>query len=592
MRGSAGDARAHSVSTAKVRGGHHRLLMAAWPGLALGAAYLFIVVWISPRYEVPQNDDWAYLQTLQIWAETGELRHLGWNDPTLVFQAMWGRVLASAFGLNYTSLRLSTLMLSWLGVLALFGILRHLGISRAMSLLGSGVMLFNPVYLTLSYSFNTDVPYVALATAATWLFLRALDRSSMRSFMVAGIVLACSYLVRQQALGIAVVATTYLLFGWRAGGANPKHWKRRIGAIAGTVGPTLVAATAYRGWAQSAALGPWTVQLSSLPTVLTDPSFEVVGDTLFQVAYEGSGILLDVGLLLFPLAVLGLGAGLGPFRENRLLRWCLPISLVLMAAFAIWLTFDLSALPLVGDSLRGQPEKFGLPHGWPYVGNYLTRGGSLPIWGAASYLPSHAWQCFTWVAPLLTAWFLTTLARAVGEARRDSAGTNAALVLAFGLAQFLPSLLLASVYDRYFLVALPAAIVVGCRWGAVGRKGIAAGILALLILAAGAAEWTRAYVDRSRANWEVAKELTTRGISPAEIEAGFEWAGAHLYLKAVRSLGVGPPYDLEAGYPWDPLVTRRYVVQEWRTEPLAATSVRRSYRGFLSRETRWVGVIK
>jgi hypothetical protein len=574
-----------------MRGGHH-LLMRTWPGIALGAAYLFIVVWVSPRYEVPQNDDWAYFQTLQIWAQTGELRHLGWNDPTLVFQAMWGRILASAFGLNYTSLRLSTLILSWVGVMSLFGILRHLGVGRAMSLVGSGVMLFNPVYLTLSYSFNTDVPYVALATAATWLFLRALDRDSMRGFVATGTLLACSYLVRQQALGIAVVAAIFLVFGWRAGGANREHWKRRIGAIAGTVGPTLAAAIAYRWWVQSAAIGPWTPQLTSLPLVLTEPSFEVVTDTLFQVVHEGSGILLNLGLLLFPLAVVGLGAGLAPFRGNRFLRRCLPISLGLTAAFAIWLTVDLSGLPLVGDYLRGQPEKFGPPRGWPYVGNYLTRGGSLPQLTATMYLPSHAWQCFTLVAPLLAAWFLTTFMRAIGEARRDAAGRNTALVIAFGLAQFLPSLLLATVYDRYFLVALPAAVVVGCRWGAVGQKGIAAGFLALLILAAGAAEWTRAYVERSRARWEVAEELMARGVLAAEINAGFEWAGEHLYLEAVRSLGVGPPYDLEAGYPWDPLVTNRYVVFEWRNEPLQATAVGRSYRGFMSRESRWIGVIK
>jgi hypothetical protein len=196
------------------------------------------------------------------------------------------------------------------------------------------------------------------------------------------------------------------------------------------------------------------------------------------------------------------------------------------------------------------------------------------------------------VAPLLAAWFLTTFMRAIGEARRDAAGRNTALVIAFGLAQFLPSLLLATVYDRYFLVALPAAVVVGCRWGAVGQKGIAAGFLALLILAAGAAEWTRAYVERSRARWEVAEELMARGVLAAEINAGFEWAGEHLYLEAVRSLGVGPPYDLEAGYPWDPLVTNRYVVFEWRNEPLQATSVGRSYRGFMSRESRWIGVIE
>jgi len=111
--------------------------------LTLG--YLLLLVLIPPAYEVPQNDDWAYFLTIQQWFETGRLQHLGWNDPTLLSQVLWGALFAKLFGLSYTSLRLSTLVLSWLGVLALYGILRRAGTSRVGALLGAGVLLFNPI---------------------------------------------------------------------------------------------------------------------------------------------------------------------------------------------------------------------------------------------------------------------------------------------------------------------------------------------------------------------------------------------------------------------------------------------------------------
>ena len=51
--------------------------------LPLSLAPPFHVVLVSPRYEVPQNDDWAYFLTVKEWFTTGALPHLGWNDPTL-----------------------------------------------------------------------------------------------------------------------------------------------------------------------------------------------------------------------------------------------------------------------------------------------------------------------------------------------------------------------------------------------------------------------------------------------------------------------------------------------------------------------------
>ena len=116
--------------------------------------------------------------------------------------------------------------------------------------------------------------------------------------------------------------------------------------------------------------------------------------------------------------------------------------------------------------------------------------------------------------------------------------------------------------------------------------------LSILLLACFSIEWTRAYVDRAQANWDIARSLVKGGTAPAEIAAGYEWGGANLYMKAV-SLGAHPPYDLEYSYPWDGLVTRTtYIVDE--VKPLRKRTFQdaktvRSYRCFMSSELCFVG---
>ena len=96
------------------------------------------------------------------------------------------------------------------------------------------MLLLNPIYLTLSYSFNTDVPFVALATAAMWAFLRAHDRETGAGFVAAGTLMACAFLVRQQGLVLVAAALGFLVVN-----AWPRGRKLRAGGL--LAAPTLLA---------------------------------------------------------------------------------------------------------------------------------------------------------------------------------------------------------------------------------------------------------------------------------------------------------------------------------------------------------------
>src|SRR5690606_9159961 len=144
--------------------------------LLLFGAMIACFIYISPFYEVPQNDDWAYFQSLQYWINTGELKHWGWNDPILLFQLWWGKLFASIFGLSYSTLRCSTLVLFVSGVMAMYFLQVELGIPRKWATLGALLLFFNPFSLTLAYSFNTDIPYLSLTLIGQLFFIKGVLR--------------------------------------------------------------------------------------------------------------------------------------------------------------------------------------------------------------------------------------------------------------------------------------------------------------------------------------------------------------------------------------------------------------------------------
>ncbi len=536
-----------------------------WPFLVITGVYILVFSLISPRYEVPQNDDWAYYLTVQQWFQTGKLSHLGWNDPTLLFQLIWGGLFSWLFGVSYTSLRLSTLVLSWLGVVSLYGILRRLTQGRAVSLLGAGVLLLNPVYLCLSYSYNTDIPYVGLATAATLSLLWAFYKNSTVGFLACGVLTACAFLVRQQGIILPLVGSAYLLFEqWHRYGAYPRR-SRTLIAILCLWLPVLLALGLHAHWLQSATDGTWSPRWSNLHPFFSAPSVGGFVDLLVQSLHATVGLLLSFGILLIPLFVALWPTGKAPLRRRRVLQWVLYGSILLFAILS---------------AVLAQQQEIGM-RGWPYGGNYLGRFGPLePIEGGSRWLPLGVTFVATLIAPVCSALVVVACLRVFLEWNGDPVKRKQVLVLALGMAQLLPVFALKTAYDRYFLVALPAVVAAVICWSPVRRGGLIAGFICLCLLGGVSLEWTRATIDRSRARWEVAQELVDQGVPPAQIAGvGFEWGGHHLYLKALNTLKIHPPFDLDSGWPWDTLVNPHYCIREGIKVPEHPLALR-SYRPF------------
>jgi hypothetical protein len=463
------------------RAGRRALLSDLVVIVLLSAAPL---VALRPLQNVPFIDDWTYAWAVEHLLDTGRLKILDWSVSLNVAHVLWGALFCLPFGFSFTALRLSTWVLSLLGLVGLYVLLREMGASRRDTLVGVALVGFYPVYFILSLTFMTDVPF---AVVVIW-FFAALGRSRTRgstAALAAAVGLAC--------LAVAIRPVGVFLSGvlllepwppsirWRAVG-------RRLAASAAPVVVVLVLTlarpllaehradlTAIEGsWAWR--MTYWTIDPLTLPRWLALNLTVVIG---------------TLGTALAPLALGSLG------REN--VRRALPAGLLVAAVLA-------GAL-LLGVRFRGplDPE---------FTWSLRELGGTETLVPPLA-IPT---QPFGLVAGLiLVATVLLSLALApLTRSKVPGAATG----LAWGaLGYFVLGAALWLFYDRYMLplVILVSALCVATA--GIERRRLALAGVALLAILSLVGTWD--HLQYSRALWDAVSWARQRGIPDRDLDGGY-----------------------------------------------------------------------
>src|SRR5260370_17820372 len=145
--------------------------------LLIVTIWIVVALLIDPRGEFPLNDDWAYAAAVKTLLGGGGIRLSGWTTVNLIAQVLWGALFCLPFGFSFTALRISTLVLGLTGVLALYGLLREGDADHGTALFGALLLAFNPLYLVLSYTFMSDVPFIAFSILSFYFLLRGMRQS-------------------------------------------------------------------------------------------------------------------------------------------------------------------------------------------------------------------------------------------------------------------------------------------------------------------------------------------------------------------------------------------------------------------------------
>lgn len=531
-----------------------------WPVLTIAGVYAVMALILNPAYDWPVIDSWAFGWTVDQLLQTGKLHFVDWGAMSLFAHVWWGALFSLPAGFSFGAVNLSTFLLSFVAALASYFALRELSLSRTFSLVGAGAIVVNPAFVVLSYSYMTDVSFLAWFTLGVWSYVRGLRRDDWRWLLLGSAFATLSVLVRQNGVVLPAALAAYLAWQWlrhppsppRAGGARQQRnfpWRE---GLAGVLLPfvSLVTLTVL---SQVGIMPDRANALIWLDDGLTLPA---LGVDLFR-------ILLYMGLFMLPLT-LPMGLGL-VWQKGRLhlAEAIMPAVLCILAGVGAVIQFvHPFKLPYLGV-WRMMPY---YPAAWTVYGT-----GSQEEWlaGVRELVFSYRfWMVITALSCLGAALLLWPVARRGWQALRghtdepDGQKWPQGFLLLLIAAYLAPVLLFkGEIYERYLLgLLLPASALV---LRALQQQGIS---LKLSIFAGVGVVFlgfslalTGEFVAWNGAAWQAAGQLADRGVPVERIDGGFPfngWQFAGQIGLTDRQPEAGAPAYMEI----TPQITRDYVV--------------------------------
>ena len=467
--------------------------------VAVGAVvgwYAFALAMMHPLADGPVADSWIYAEAVRWFRASGEFRFPGYTETMPVAQILYGAGWGSIFGTSAISLDLANVSLGIVGALLLHALAMRCGAHSWQALGAAGLLICNPCYLFLSFSFMSEIAFLAALLGSYLAFANAEGPNRIACLWLAAMLALIAFAVRPFG-GAAIVgsASAVLLYDvkWRA---RPRATMIRLASMLAPFAVALVGCGLIWIWLTVIRPPPW--KLVQRGTNLTH---------LFQVPlteYLRMGILgplLYLGIVLSPMAllrvvskdtgrILALGGGLF-IATVVLVRIGIPYPATPeMSCFGGW------SNALI---LRGMPNRFEWNDGWRYVLMLLgSLGGAALIFGAIDVIP-----------------------------RLTRASVAVLLTAAVYWAAMIP---LWFFNDRYYLVLVPAGALILALAPLPQRTP--AQIAAWAMTAAmGLMSLGGVYsYQRGLAVVMAARDmLESRGIERASIDAGYELNGLDLY---------------------------------------------------------------
>jgi 4-amino-4-deoxy-L-arabinose transferase-like glycosyltransferase len=498
-----------------------RLPRAYWPLVGVVMLYIVAAFIIPTGAEVGISDDWTYVLSVQNLVNEGKFEILPVSAATMVFQLFWGGLFAFLFGMSFGVLRVSTIVITGLGGLAVFGICRELGVKREQAALGAAVYLFNPILFSISYSFMTDPHFLGLLAISSYFYLCGVQHpeDADRYLLIGSIVAALACLQRPHGAMIPFSVVLFLI------GARRLRFDRE----------------SLRLFLQVVAIPAATFLLYYLVISQGLPSQQ----NLFWEEARAAGIT-EGALLAKRIAILE--SVYGGF-------FLLPLALV--AIPLLWRLTDLERprawvlvlgfhLVLVGGAVAFWKDGRRMP----YIPHFFGKGGpgSGDVRAARPPLAdAQFWNWFTVIC--IVAASIASIAIIRGFARRQQDGTlpAAALVATIGLVQALgviPQSLLFRNWiislDRYLLPLTPFLIPLFLWSIRRERYPTMSAWIVTIAMALFSIAGTRDMLVFQETAWGLGRWLNGQNVPNTMIDAGYPWDAYHLWEYGER-MGVTEP---------------------------------------------------
>lgn len=504
--------------------------------IALGWYALSFAI-LHPLADGPVADSWLYGESARCLCETGHLRFAGFTEAMPVAQAVYGAIWSCLFGGDPASLDKASAVLAVLAVTLMYAMARRCGAGEWRALIAAALLMSNPCFLFLSFSFMTEIPFIAALLAAELAFAMAEGARERRWLWISAAFCVAAFLVRPFA-GAAIVGAIGAILIFDAIAPEPEQ--SGPGEIALKILPFLVALGACAAiwiWLTLVRTPPWDLQrkAKTLSWVLTVSTSE----------YIRAGILaplLYLGIVLSPMALLQLG--------TRNWYRILALAVILFGATVILNEAAKGRLPTVPEL-----SCFG---GWDNV---------LILRGMANRFTWHSGARWLFVA--LGSIGAGGLTFAAIELFPQLNRATAAVLIA-ALIYWAASLPLWLFNDRYYLVLVPAGALILAMAPMpemlTARAAAFAMTLAMGLLSLGG---VYAYQRGLAVVISARNELEQHGVKRSAIDAGYELNGEQLYRFPKGD--AAETMKMEAGIP---MITSGHV-EEYTiaSRPFAGTTI-------------------
>lgn len=529
--------------------------------------FLLAALVLDPFEDRPIDDDFAYSWSVHHLLETGEYRAHDWAAPNPVFQVYLGAIVVKLSGSPFASLRLLTVALSVLALIAFSQLAREQGLGRADAALVTLALAADRLFLYQSCTFLTDNPFLCCSVLALWLYTRALRLQSRGVMLLASLASAAAILNRQ-----VVAIPLALLCVWVL---DAERMNRLSLYLAGLLLPGVATAYQFHALRHATSLGA-QVHMQAQAHYLRDP-----WSILVNAGWRVPIFLSYCALFCLPLALLALvRVVIGVARRNGE-----GPTRALAAILALWVTGGLGYGAIVLGSNSGMPY---LP--WYY--EFVREFGNV----AVGVLTTTT----TWSA--VAAGVVFALRYLEPEERRRIRAPQRLMDLAN---QFL--LLQLLVYyrmgDKYIWNFLPFVLIVLARYL---RRPSASGprLLArfrpviwsvLVVQLAWFTLVARSDMDTRGAQWEAAEIVRKAGIPTREISGPWEWMGYWRYDEWVAEVKQRNDLDMYRDFwqVWLPRVAQqaRYTMAFTRPRRPGDAAATVAYRD-LNLRRRWVYMVE
>ena len=457
--------------------------------------FVYVLLLIFSRFYTiyPLDDDWSYIRAAETFYRTGQMKFTPWTSPSLVFQILWGVAWGYFLGFSSNTLIISTLVISFSGMVFLYLLLREAGWDAGKSILLTLLVVVNPFSFPLFFTFFTDQHFISLMLIAVFFYYRGAQRDRLRDVLLGSVFTALAVLVRQQGILIAAGAGLYFLVN------RTKRGTAMVPTAVSLALPVAVLAI-YIYWFNFIHGQTYSSlqQAQWIAEDLKNP-FRIISKALHRPVL----ILEFFGISLIPLSVSLLPSPGQWFRP----RYAFVMLIFCMAGVVFFLLQHAGIYSSVYTWMNG--------FHFAYVSEYGYRGSG------------NVLLLFYTIVDFLAVFSITVILYfAIRERKhigRLCTSTPLLMIVIMGLLQIVYLLLIRYKFTRYYLVLVPFFILSVLEF--IKHKTIQKKYFIPLLTgyALFSLAGTQDFLSWNECRWNLGNQLLQRGIPARTLSAGFPW---------------------------------------------------------------------